>query len=119
MTFLLSNQSRILSQMMGHLTTYFEHCMRPVHIHFMIKHTEYNELVRTLYIQDLEYVTSGIGKCSVILTKRGKPSLMVDYKKTEDIGLAKQYEIPNPEKGFWFSNTNSNSCKRHLAKNSK
>jgi len=31
-----------------------------------------------------------------------KSSLMVDYKWTEDIELAKQYKIPNPEKGFWL-----------------
>jgi len=27
---------------------------------------------------------------------------MVDYKWTEDIELAKHYQIPNPEKGFWL-----------------
>ena len=31
-----------------------------------------------------------------------KSSLMVDYKWTEDINLAKRYKISNPEKGFWL-----------------
>ena len=28
--------------------------------------------------------------------------MMVDYKWTENVELAKQYKIPNPEKGFWL-----------------
>jgi hypothetical protein len=31
-----------------------------------------------------------------------KSSLMVDYKWTEDTELAKKYNIPSPEKGFWL-----------------
>jgi hypothetical protein len=27
---------------------------------------------------------------------------MVEYKWTENVELAKQYKIPNPEKGFWL-----------------
>jgi protocatechuate 3,4-dioxygenase beta subunit len=82
------------------------HWMRPAHMHFMIYHPEFNKLVTALYTRDDKYVTSdtGIPKPLIALTLvfGVKSSLMVDYKWTEDVELAKKYKIPNPEKGFWL-----------------
>jgi len=71
------------------------HWMRPAHMHFMIAHPEFNKLVTALYTKDDKFVTSD--------TVFGvKSSLMVDYKWTEDVEMAKKYKITNPEKGFWL-----------------
>lgn len=50
-----------------------------------------SHLTQVYYPSDLLTIVFGV-----------KSSLMVDYNWTEDIELAKQYKISNPEKGFWL-----------------
>jgi hypothetical protein len=81
------------------------HWMRPAHMHFMLMHPEYNKLVTALYTREDKYATSDTGSSflNLLTTVFGvKSSLLVDYIWTEDVELAKQYKIPNPEKGFWL-----------------
>jgi hypothetical protein len=72
----------------------------------MLMHPEYAKLVTALYTRDDKYVTSDTGIpshfTSLMIVFGVKSSLMVDYKWTEDVELAKHYKIPNPEKGFWL-----------------
>jgi hypothetical protein len=79
--------------------------MRPAHMHFMLEHPKYNKLVTALYTRDDKYVTSDTGPSfsNVLMVVFGvKSSLMVDYIWTEDVKLAKQYNLPDPEKGFFL-----------------
>ena len=63
--------------------------------HYIPGMTNTSHLTQVYYPSDLLTIVFGV-----------KSSLIVDYKWTEDIELARQYKIPNPEKGLasriWF-----------------
>ncbi|BCS25485.1 uncharacterized protein APUU_50196A [Aspergillus puulaauensis] len=79
------------------------HWYRPAHMHFMVMHPDYTKLITALYSSDSKFVDSD----TVFGVKK---SLIVDYKWSEDLELAKQHNlIPmvktidgRESKGFWL-----------------
>ncbi|KAF4759793.1 hypothetical protein N7455_002435 [Penicillium solitum] len=79
------------------------HWYRPAHMHFMVMHPDYTKLITALYSRDSKFVDSD----TVFGVKK---SLIVDYKWSEDLELAKQHNlIPmvktidgRESKGFWL-----------------
>ncbi|KAJ5692636.1 hypothetical protein N7462_002059, partial [Penicillium macrosclerotiorum] len=79
------------------------HWYRPAHMHFMVIHPDYTKLVTALYSCDSDFVESD----TVFGVKK---SLIVEYKWSEDLELAREHKlvpivknIGNREStGFWL-----------------
>ncbi|KAJ5998563.1 hypothetical protein N7451_006373 [Penicillium sp. IBT 35674x] len=79
------------------------HWYRPAHMHFMVAHPEYTKLITALYSRDSNFVESD----TVFGVKK---SLIVDYKWSEDLEIAKQHNLVPMKRtidgkesmGFWL-----------------